>query len=446
MNARPPSPILSLSAALLVALPLAVGAAGSLSAQVQPVGRELRLNAPEDFKETAPLAFYDADGLVTVIWENDQLGIRGRRFSAAGRPQGPNLHLVDNQRLPSIPGVGPIVYRSQPAAVALPGGGFFLFWTEEEATYHVQVFQEWRDVHDRNVFGRRFDSAGRPAGEAFRVNGPSPGFQTRPAVALSPRVGMLVSWESDDQRPGVGRGDGVFARLFDLDGSPLSDEVRVNTRSGATALKPAVAANGEGQFLVAWEGCCADGDEDGVFAAFIDSRGHRGGEDFQVNSSTWGPQRRPAVAADPWSNFLVAWQGRFEEPLHSRIFGQVVGRDGTFLGPELQLSEGVGIAQASPALVPTPRGGFLVAWIDWDGTFPVGLYGTEIDALGNRLGDEIAISGAQVNAQYRFGAAGDGSGRILLTWEGFQGRVLGITGRRLTAGQETNRTLGLSAQ
>lgn len=445
MNPSPPSRSLSLTTALLLALPLAVGAAGSLAAQVQPVGRELRLNAPEDFKETAPLALYDADGLATVIWENDQLGIRGRRFSAAGRPLGPNLHLVDNQRLPSVPGEGPIVYRSQPAAVALPGGGFLLFWTEEEAIYHVYPFHEWREVQDRNVLGRRFDSPGRPAGEAFRVNGATVGFQTRPAVALSPRVGVLVTWESDDQRPGLGRGDGVFARLLDFDGSPLHDEVRLNT-PGGTALKPAVAANAEGQFLAVWQGCCADGDQDGIFGAFVDSLGRRRGPDFQVNSAAWGPQLRPTVAADPWSNFLVAWQGRFEEPLHSRIFGQVVGRDGAFLGPELQLSEGVSIAQASPSLVPTPRGGFLVAWIDWDGTFPVGLYGVEIDALGNRLGDELAISGAQVNAQYRFGAAGDGGGHLFLAWEGFQNDVLGITGRRLTSGGGVDRSLGLSAE
>lgn len=420
------------AALLLLSLPLA--------AQVEPLGGELHLNAAEEYQEKNPSAFYRPDGGFTVVWENVEMGLRGRRFDRDGRPLGGNLSLVDNDRLAEVPGSGPIVYRSQPATLALPSGDFLLFWTEEEAIYYVYYFQVWRDVQDRNVWGQRFDARGRPVGQRFRVNQQQAGFQTRPAAALAPGGRVLVAWEGAAGGPAA---DGVFARLLTARGVPLSQEIQL---AGAGSYRPAVAANAEGRFLVAWESCCGDGDDKGVFAALLDRQGNSVGPVFQVNTATWGPQRRPAVATDPWSNFMVVWQGRHLEPRHARIFAQAVGRDGTLLGPELRISEGVGTTQISPALVPTERGGFFVFWLDWVENFPVGVFGVEIDAFGVSVSDETLISQAQVGAQHQFVAVSDGHRQALVSWQGFQGEELGVMGQRLVLGPPAQRTLGIVAR
>lgn len=412
--------------------------AAPLAAQVEPLGPELRLNAAEQYQEKSPTAFYRPNGGFTVVWENVELGLRARRFDRAGRPLGGNLSLVDNQRLAEVPGSGPIVYRSEPAAVPLPDGDFLLFWTEEEATYYVYYFQVWRDVADRDVWAQRFDSRGRPAGERFRINQQRSGFQSRPAAALAPGGRVLVTWES---AAGGSAADGVFARLFSTGGRALSGELRL---AAGEAYHPAVAANAEGRFLVTWEGCCGDGDDKGVFAALIDEEGDRLGASFQVNTTAAGPQRRPEVSVDPWSNFMVVWQGHVGEPHEARIFAQAVGRDGALLGPELQISEGVGTTQISPVLVADERGGFFVFWLDWAENFPLGVFGVEIDAFGSSISEEALVSEAQVGAHYRIVAVSDGSRQALVTWEGFQGEELGVMGQRLALGPPARRTLEMT--
>jgi len=417
----------------------------SSQAQVRLVGEEIPVNAGDAFQPRSPVAVFAPNGTFRVIWENDQLGIFLRAFDQEGRPVGPDELLIANDRLPQVPGVGPVVYRSEPAVLPLEGGGFFLFWTEEASIYHVGIFQEWREIQSRQIIGQRFNGAARPVGSPFRVSTEDGVLHTRPVAAFDPRGGLLVIWESDDGAPDVSEADGIFARHYtlgdiNLGASPSAAPVRLNTTPGDTARRPALAVNGEGRFLAAWEGCCDAGGDAGVFARLIETNGIPAGTEFRVSTRTAGPQRRPAVSADPWSNFLVAWQGHVEDPDYpfaSRIFGQLISRVGAFMGTEFQISDGAGTSQVGPALAPTPFGGYLVTWQDFNENFPVGTWAVELDSFGNLTRDELLLSTHQVGARVHISVATDGDGEFLVTWEGYPGKELTAVGQRLSCHEKS---------
>ncbi|HEY4573606.1 MAG TPA: hypothetical protein VIJ26_06580, partial [Thermoanaerobaculia bacterium] len=65
------------------------------------------------------------------------------------------------------------------------------------------------------------------------------------------------------------------------------------------------------------------------------------------------------------------------------------------------------------------NGHFLVVWADYADIFPVGVFGVEIDRLGNAIGSEVEINSAPINAVSRTAVAVSASGDVLIPWEGF---------------------------
>src|SRR5205823_3265159 len=87
----------------------------------------------------------------------------------------------------------------------------------------------WQDgipgiVSPTAVYGRLLNAAGAPVGSEFLVNVVG-GNQGAPDVAALPG-GFVVTWESTAVD---GNGFGVVSRRYDLNGTALTGEVRVNT-------------------------------------------------------------------------------------------------------------------------------------------------------------------------------------------------------------------------
>ena len=86
-------------------------------------------------------------------------------------------------------------------------------------------------------------------GPEFAVNVTTAGSQFAPAVAGEVGGPFLAAWQSADQD---GSGAGIYARLFDSDGTALTGEFRVNQTTAGDQITPAVAYSPAGIFLVAW--------------------------------------------------------------------------------------------------------------------------------------------------------------------------------------------------
>src|SRR5438874_670472 len=70
------------------------------------------------------------------------------------------------------------------------------------------------------------------------------------SIAAAPDGRFIVTYTHVDDH---GNADGVFARLFAADGSPTTDEFRVDQQSGSFPANSSVAVDAAGDFVVAWE-------------------------------------------------------------------------------------------------------------------------------------------------------------------------------------------------
>jgi hypothetical protein len=374
--------------------------------QVQTQGRELRVNHRTDFRQQNPAAAFASNGRSLVVWENDQRGVRGQVFAADGSLAGSELTLAPSEAL--IQHTQTIATRRDPSVAFLAGGGFLLAWTEglEDVTSFAYI--ETRNILEQDVFVRRFDASGNPAGAPVRINTTTSGFQRQPRII--PRgPGFLVTWESAD--------GGVFVRALNANGELAGVETRINAAAGS---HPVGAASSKGSSLIAWE--AQDGSDVGVFARIVSASGQPVGPAFRVNTATANRQRRPAVAAGTDGNFLVAWQGDLADTRQSRIFAQAVGFNGNLIGSQMTLVQGVGydVAQIAPALAATPGGRFLLTWLGWRnaGNPAFETAAAEIDVLGNTVGTPIWVNERRVQRNFRRTLiAADGTGRYLLAWE-----------------------------
>jgi hypothetical protein len=402
-------------------------------AVAQPVaGPEVTVNTYDGSKQLTPTAAFSDQGEAVVVWENQIRGITGRFFQADGDARGGDVVMVANDAIP-VPFRGRAVSHRDPSVVFDNSGSAFMVWTREDAFVRVVPFREVRNIRGTDIYGQRFTATGLPMGQPVRINDIPHGNQERAAVADAGQGRLVVVWQTED--------DGISLRLVTPSGQgirALGDDLKVTDEG----VRPALAVNAAGEALVVWEACCDDDGNSAVFGRLLSTRGSTGfqGDAFQINTHTFGNQQAPTVAADGDGNFLVAWQtplapvevGRMEY----RIFGQSVGggaQAGALLGEELILSSGPGWGHSAPQLAATPDGDLTVGWFVWQGDFRTGLNGRTFDALGNAQGDEFAINERPIGGQFRFGMTAGADGQILATWIGADAAIqkLGVSARRL---------------
>ena len=113
------------------------------------------------------------------------------------------------------------------------------------------------------VFARRFSNAGAPLASEFQVNSYTTGQQRYLSASVDADGDFVVAWHSDGQDGSL---NGVFARRFSKVGAPLASEFQVNTYTEGNQGYGSVAADADGDFVVAWSSDGQDGSAEGVFA------------------------------------------------------------------------------------------------------------------------------------------------------------------------------------
>jgi hypothetical protein len=229
-----------------------------------------------------------------------------------------------------------------PESLPLPvqsstGGGWSSDVARDGSGRYVIVWEE----SDHNLWGRRFGSDGTPLGDDFQVNTSSKpsGFQR---VASDPSGNFVVAWTA---------GGDVIARLFDSHGTPRGDEFRVNDFASGDQYVGGAAMAPDGHFVVAWGGDGMQGE--GVFVRLFDSSGGPITGDLQV-STTLHNFSRPDVSIDAAGRVVVVWG-------ESIVVGQLLDPTGTPSGPAFPISGAVYYG-ASPRVASNSTGNFLVAW------------------------------------------------------------------------------------
>jgi hypothetical protein len=328
-----------------------------------PQEAEFRVNSYTTGPQSDPALAFDPSGNFVVVWQGEQdgngYGIFGRRFNAAGVPQGSefqvNAYTTGWQRSPKV------------ASDAT--GNFVVVW-----------YNGLQDGSSYGVFGQRFDAAGVPQGSEFQVNSYTTGFQGVPAVASDATGNFVVLWEN--WLPQDGNGAGVFGQRFDAAGLPQGTEFRVNSYTSGWQRGPAVASDAGGNFVVVWYSYGQDGSI-GVFGQRFNASGLAQGGEFRVNSYTTNSQWFPAVASDAGGNFVVVWQSYGEDGSDAGVFGQRFNASGLPQGGEFQVNSYTTSSQGIPAVASGANGNFVVAWQS------LGQDGSDLGIFGQRFSVDL---------------------------------------------------------
>ena len=263
------------------------------------------------------------------------------------------------------------------------------------------------------IFGQRFNFLGQKVGSEFEVTTYTTGDQTAPAIAATGNGGYVVVWQSAGQD---GSDYGIFGQRFGLLPGPvakfgkLGSEFPINTYTTGSQSRPAVASGGKGDFVVVWESYGQDGNKLGVFGQRFDGSGSKVSTEFQVNTATSGNQYEPVVGMDRAGGFVVAWTGSDAEG--RGILGQRFDASGTKAGAEFPVNTFVGGDEKEPAIAVRSTGDFLVVW-----TGASEILGQIYNASGEKVGPEFDADFNAIGTQDRPSATIDRSGNYVVAWD-----------------------------
>ena len=336
---------------------LAVPPGGARSIRGQRFGADGRRRGPElqisgDFAnlpaEASPAVAVDADGDFVVAWHETTASghdVFARRYDPAGAPKGGPFKV--NSHLPGA--------QQRPAVATDADGDFVVAWESDG-----------QDGSAYGIYAQQYDAAGNKRGNEFLVNTADNGNQEAPTVAVDADGDFVVAWKSGSSITGVA------VQRFSAAGARLGGETYVTVADFfATQVSPSVAAAPDGAFVVAWVGYSrtdlfAEFVVDGVYARRFGANGSPLGNAFKVNTWAADGLYDPEAAMAPGGAFVIAWEayalGNSGTPNGSYIRAQRFSESGAARDTELPVNSTTGNSNREPDVAMTGGGDFVFAW------------------------------------------------------------------------------------
>jgi hypothetical protein len=291
----------------------------------------------------------DGLGNYVVVWDRPRAGfphnseVYARRFDMFGASLGDSFVVSADSS----------TQQYGAAAAADDYGNFIVTWTGA-------------DLPGEGIFAARFGSSGGPQGDVFRVNSTTTGDQTNPSVAMERTSGrFMVVWRDS---AADGNAGGIYGQQYNGNGTASAGEFRVNTTTTGDDSLPRVSA-AENGFVAVWYR--VSGGNDLVFARrYSDfSGGLPLGPEVQVASGLgFGSPGKlgPGVAADREGDFVVAWSragygGLY--PTGQLVFARRYSVTGAVIDGGFLVNTNTTSNNAYPAVgAAVGSGNFVVAW------------------------------------------------------------------------------------
>jgi hypothetical protein len=256
-----------------------------------------------------------------------------------------------------------------PAVAALPDGSAIIAWS----SYGENNGSMW------GIYARRLTAAGTAKAnndgstKQFLVTQYASYNQRNPAVTTLAGGNYVIAWVSEQERF-INSVD-IYTRIFTPDGVPVTDEIPVNSGSNV-CHSPAVAPLTDGGFTVVWAQLDAQVPTNGwdVWGRAFSASGSPEVSDFTINTTLYGDQYAPKIAAGP-SGSLVVWTSMGQDGSREGVFGRFLQGGTQVAGAEFQVNTTWISQQMHPAVAWDGVDHFLVVWTSFAGASGFDLYG-----------------------------------------------------------------------
>ncbi|AUN32601.1 hypothetical protein C0V82_19915 [Niveispirillum cyanobacteriorum] len=308
------------------------------------LGGEFRVNANYEGDQDRPSIAALEDGSYFVTWHGSgSWDLFGRRFSANGTALTGDLNIAP----------GDSAFQNRSEVAALSNGGY------------VYAFEDYdySGPTGYDIAIRVFNANNVAQNQSYKLNQYLTGNQTSVDVAGGIDGTSYVIWQSAGQD---GSGAGIYGRLVDRFGSPLTNETHISVgRTAGDQTLPAISALAGGGYIAAWSSQGYDGAGYGVVLRFIDAAGQLIGDEFIGNTSNTYDQLEVSVAGLADGGFIVGWVNHGDATAGGspKMFAQRFDKLGAKVGAEFPVSNTNGDAQDYHlSIAARTDGGWVTAW------------------------------------------------------------------------------------
>ncbi len=171
----------------------------------------------------------------------------------------------------------------------------------------------------KGVYFQRYAADGTAQGIETLANQTTLEDQYAAAIAMDAAGNFVITWVSKAQDNVDGK-NGVYARLFNADGTAATNEFLVNQTTLEDQVAPAVSMDNAGNFAIAWESKAQDNvdGKNGIYARLFNAAGTPTTGEFLVNQTTLEDQRAASIAMDADGDFVVAWQSKGQDDVDGK--------------------------------------------------------------------------------------------------------------------------------
>lgn len=355
-----------------------------------PVGPEFLVNSTYHTSQITSTVTGLTSGGFAVAWASNfqdgaRLGIYGQVFTAAAAKIGPefrvNTRTPHAQERPSITGLrdggfvvtfdspGSVIGRRYNAAGTAISDPFFV--SHKDTRYKgtsslaklryggfVAAWKAYTYSSNLDVYGRRYDAAGKPTGEEFPVNSHRRRGASGPSAAGLTDGGFVIAWTSG----GDGSGNGIYARRLNVAGASVGAAFRVNSFTTGAQIQPAATHLANGGFVIVWSSDGQDGSSYGVYGQRYDAQGQPAGAEFRVNTTTAGNQSGARIAGLKDGGFVVTWTSHPPDSRHSDVYIQRYTAAGATVGGEFRVNSLLVRKHFGSSIAALGSGGFVITW------------------------------------------------------------------------------------
>jgi hypothetical protein len=336
-----------------------------------PLGAPFRVSSCATCRQEFPAVAGAPSGDFFVVWEGqsakDVRGINGRLFKGATAAA---ADLLVNKS---------VLADQYDAAVARDTKGNYIV--------------VWSEVANDNseIMAQRFQAAGTPLGNAFKVNQDPAGSKPsdlRPAIARTSGGGFVVVWITVPALGDTESTPRVMARRFNAAGAALGSPLKLN--SGLVkGERPGVCVDTSGRIIAVWTSVDQflpfQPNKKGLSMRRLSPAGvPLAGE--EIIKPPTADYFQPAVSCGAGSTFVVVWHGEQAPAVAGTdIVGQRFSRLGRKVGAAFRLNTLTAGEQRNPATSHDAKGNFVVVWQATTGT-KLAIYGRRYTAAGAATG------------------------------------------------------------
>ena len=239
--------------------------------------------------------------------------------------------------------------------------------------------------------------------------------QSRASLDVLPGGNIVTAWDSRRQQEGS---YGIYARMLNAVGQPISNEIQVNQHTTSHQTRPTVATAADGSVMIAWNSFGQDGDAGSIVMRRFDAAMNPLTDELAVNQTQVGHQANPSIAINARGSMLIAWT-IYDETGQSQIVARMFDQHGIALTDELPLPKESNHRDTLPVVTALPNNdGFAVCYARTIGNSPTtsSIIGSRINVDGSYAAADYVLTDAMSGSHIEPAIDVNEAGNIIVGW------------------------------